>query len=1409
MKKRWGPRWEAALMGLALAYPPFAAAQTASSVEVIVKSRHPLRALPRTGAVQVRTGVAALDRLCAAQQVSTVVQTFAAPAPARNRQARKAIGLDRIYQLRVPAAEAERVIAALAEDPQVEYVHANHVYHVHHVPNDPYFSAQWALPRLQASGAWDITRGDRAVIVAIIDTGIDYAHEDLAANVWINPGEDLNGNGVADLRDSNGVDDDGNGFVDDIMGWDFTDAPYFADGGDYLERDNDPMDEHGHGTAVAGIVAAVGDNAVGIAGLAFGCRLMNLRAGTSQGLLEEDDVASALAYAADNGAHVVNMSFGDVVCTPLLRDAIAYGQACGAVLVASAGNSANAQVHYPSGLDEVLAVGATDSTDYLASFSNYGPMVDIVAPGTGILTTAPNNAYTTFSGTSAAAPFVSALAALIFSRHSDYGSDNVRGTLLATADDLGSTGWDRFYGAGRINALSALRSPNFTVARIAWPRLDHGAAGGALPIIGTAAGVFMRNYELSYGTGIDPDNWQRLTKVQARQVIDDTLGVWDVTPLPDSQYTVRLTAEDADGSTVSQSVRVFVDRTPPRISALAQTPMIEEDMHGTLVSFSTDELCDAELQCLLPSGQWKQVRLAYQTTEHRLLLTPRLLPPGSLFRIQATNRARLATVEDNHGGLYPLALQSAPVSTVEMVRLSLFLPSAYLLARAFDFDGDGRDELVTCRYNGTNTFGKLSVWRNLEGMMTPVWESRESAIPRSIGDTDGDGLAEILAGYGGRTTLYEQTAPGLISCQLVWRSEDNVWGARLVDLDGDGRSDLIARADVSFQVWRSLGSHTFALWDSLPNPTSGSNVTGVPHVEVQDFDLDGAPEVLIGDYDGDVYLYECDTADGRFHLRWWERLPLMDTIDFLGSGDYDGDGRHEFVVGCHSDPSLDAEHEYDARHWLYRLYKATGDNLYTPQGEWRFFGFSSPKDFDAGVSSGDIDNDGRAELLINVFPDFYIVKCDPTTGVYAPIWHYRPNRSNAAVVADTDGDGVNELFFNDGESTAAFRRVDAQGRPPGPRAVDAFPLDTSRVVVSWTPVEQADGYWLRFGRHPDTLVARLWVAAPRCTLRGLQNSQTYWLSVSAVDSSRQPSESLPSRPLVVRPNEPPWLEQALALSETSVRVRFSEPMDNSIKDPAHYTVLGHPHQIISVLHDKSGREAIVTLSPPVRSGDTLFVCVRNVFDRDRTPIDTSRSSAPFCFMPEPQAPYLSAAWVKGASEVVLTFNLPLDRQSAECAANYRIEPGGKILGAVLDGADPRVVLLQVGPLAPLGAEHAHHIVYVSGVKSLHGVAVAPGRGDRLALLLAQPNLSRVFTYPNPFRAGDGATVTFANLTAKATIFIMTVDGRVIRTLEEQDGNGGILWDGKDGQGRLVGSGVYLYVVTHGNERAMGKLAVVH
>ncbi|HEX9253230.1 MAG TPA: S8 family serine peptidase, partial [Ignavibacteriaceae bacterium] len=298
----------------------------------------------------------------------------------------------------------------LSTDPNIEYIQRSSTYQLDYIPNDSLLSQQWALQKIKAFDAWDITQGADTVLLGIIDKGIDYNHSDLKNKIFINPGEtgtDQFGND----KTSNGIDDDGNGFIDDYRGWDFTDRvgfPFDSTGGDYLGWDNNPFDDQGHGTYITGIAAAQTNNVSGIAGTAPNIKVLNLRAFDPGGYGEEDDVAAAILYAVVMGAKVINMSFGDDAFSYVLRDVIRYAYSQNVVLIASAGNSGSSAPHYPSGYSEVICVGNSTDQDYVAGSSNFGSTVDLVAPGSLIMTTSKNSGYSVISGTSASAPFVSA-----------------------------------------------------------------------------------------------------------------------------------------------------------------------------------------------------------------------------------------------------------------------------------------------------------------------------------------------------------------------------------------------------------------------------------------------------------------------------------------------------------------------------------------------------------------------------------------------------------------------------------------------------------------------------------------------------------------------------------------------------------------------------------------------------------------------------------------------------------------------------------------------------------------------------------------------------------------------------------------------------------------------------------------
>jgi subtilisin family serine protease len=1340
-----------------------------------------------------------------------------------------------------PSVDLSRAIAALSAQADIEYVQLNHVLTLDLTPNstdmmatgmptwkdepnDSLFPSQWALQTIRALGAWRVTTGDPDVLIAVIDTGLDFNHPDLQTGIWINPGEDINHNGAADSSDFNGIDDDGNGFIDDVRGWDFTDAPNFTDSGDYLNRDNDPSDENGHGTEVTGIIAATANNSIGIAGLAPGCRVMVLRAGTSQGLLEEDDVASAIVYAVQNGARVINMSFGDVVVSPLLRDVIRFAYARGVVLVASSGNSASDIPHYPSGFTETISVGASNKTDQLAGFSNYGATLDIVAPGLEIWTTALGGKYGLFAGTSASAPFVSALAGLLLSRSPSLSNEMVRAALTNSAQDLGEKNWDRFYGAGRIDAAAALQTEQAARAEILFPNMDAGFAGGDLLIRGTAIGAYVTSYELSYGIGDDPVDWSRISRSENRQVLDDSLGVWPLVNLPDTTYTLRLSVQQQNGRRVEDKIRLFRDSSPPRFGPVKMTPMIDGNLHTVLIEFTTDDLAQAVLwwRPQGSAGSYTAVPLNYLTKTHRINFSQRLARGNLEFYLEATNRAGLRQRDDNGGKNYALDLNQPPVSTAPFVEITstelglapdsiTTLPAGWLLARATDFNGNGRGEIVMSVYGKNGGAGPLTIFERGDTGFVKRFETAHLGIPRDVGDGDGDRRAEILGGIGPQSFIYEAAAPGAFPSVLVWADTNDFWASRYADLDGDGRQEIIGRHKDVYEVRENIRDNQYQLVATLPNFTKGSNIPGVPHSEVGDFDGDGRQEILFGDYDGDLYIYEAD-GDNRFVATWSDSLPLLDSIDFIRAGDFDGDGRLDFAAGCHSDPGLNSEQEFDSRHWRFRIYRSTGDNRYEPIWDQAFFGLQAPKDFDAGLGAGDIDNDGRDELFLNLFPNSYVVKIENGQG--RVVWNYQPARSNTTVVANLDGVGLPEFYFADGEKLRAFQVPGAQTGAPAPVEVEARPLDATRVLLTWQQVAGAEGYaiYRSAGEAPLQWLATQTQNVFRDSL--LITEQLYRYAVATIDSQQQPVVGPRSSIVSGRPSKPPIVVAAYFFAPYQVAVLFDEPMHESVRQAALFTLSQLNTQPESVVLSRSGNEVILSFPQAVFTPGDYQVRVNGAVDIDGVPLDTTRNRATFTVAPESPRFYVMSAALESPRQILVRFNLPVEIASATSVANYRLKTLGSktqseialtsVVVVTDDSSAVRLTLAQ-GVLGPFGR---NQLIEITGVRSASGIPLQPGEGDAVGFSMPSPNLDHVRIYPNPFLADRHAMLTIGGLTEQAVVKIIDVEGRVLATLKETDSNGGVDWDTREAGGRLAPSGVYLCYVTSGAQTTVAKFVIV-
>jgi subtilisin family serine protease len=794
-------------------------------------------------------------------------------------------------------------------------------------PNDPYFSSSgsmgqtgygdlWALQddKLDAEDAWDITKGS-GVVVAVIDGGIDYNHADLAANIWQN---------TAELNGQTGVDDDNNGFIDDIRGWDFA------------AGDNNPMDTFGHGTHVAGTIAAVGDNNIGVVGVAPEAKVMAVRTfGDNSG--SQTNIIQGLYYAIENGADVLNNSWGGIA-TGSFDDVFNFAYSQGVIVIAAAGNS-NSDVAFsePANLPHVISVAASTPSDTKAFFSNWGWGIDVAAPGGGdatlthnILSTMPDGSalaqerptlkvadgYWRLAGTSMAAPHVAGLAALILSEFPGLSPELVRARVRAGAEAIAqpTPAFAGMLGSGRINlynSLAASARPVFDVTGVNWNNIRRGTQG--------TINVGLQNL------WDDADNVSvTLTSSSGSVTIVD--GSWTVGDLNFGQAPA---SNAADPFVISVASNATIGSAIPF------------ELHITAdggVSATIPFSIDLSWFSPAPAEEVGPVRLDYPIAIRGFITdvdgqgTPEIFSLGSvlfgntalgLYRRQETqgigqfqsitssaglggamNPWAMALVDVDNDGDRDLFVGRAPAAS-QLFRnngdgtftdisaasgISGF--SGVNGVAVLDYNNDGRADLIT---NGSNGGAGAFVLRNnANGTFTDVRAA--TGLPQAGGnadptvlDYDNDGDSDLL--YPG-TSLYRNNGNGtftdVTTAAGIPTNIGTVTHAAAADYDNDGDVDVFLATRA---MLRNNGNGTFTdvtASSGITNLKSGYLFNGSAFA---DFDNDGDVDLFVADNDqaGTDRLYE-NNGSGTFtdvtSLGW--QFPLDQTAGAVG--DYDDDG---------------------------------------------------------------------------------------------------------------------------------------------------------------------------------------------------------------------------------------------------------------------------------------------------------------------------------------------------------------------------------------------------------------------------------------------------------------------------------------------------------------------------------------
>jgi len=940
-------------------------------------------------------------------------------------------------------------IAVMAKDytqlAAVEFAYPDYPLELYDLPDDPLFAHQWSLNNTgqgyyhveRISGTMNDTLAivygtpdadidalevyenppdaTKPVVVAIIDTGVDTDHPELAGRIWHNPGE------IPD----NGIDDDHNGYIDDVVGWNFVDILYG-------EGNNDPTDDHGHGTHCAGIVAALTDNATGISGIVPEAQIMAVKIFFSFTLT---GACRGIIYAADNGADVVNMSWGMCWPVPILEDVLEYARARGVILVASSGNHGDDRYAYPASFPATISVGATNSYDHVTDFSTHNDALSLCAPGQSVLSlrAAGTDMYAEFfepivhiiddqyylaSGTSMSGPHVVAAAAYMRSISPGLTPDSAQSILQNTADDyidpygVGAylPGYDIYSGYGRLNLPQALAATPRTRAIIASPS-SYSVVSGTVDIIGLADGPDFPGYTLEYGVGDMPILWEEIV-TSPTPVVDDLLGQWSCDGL-EGRFTLRLRI----GQSNAAYKHIFICDQP---RAQIQYPSEGQVVSGE-IAFSGTAVCPDFDYFTLEYGAGES-----PTTWNDIATGTAPVFEGDL--------AEWSTIDQSPGN-YSVRLSAYSGAGLEMsdtvvieIRSMFTPPNGWtvsvgsrlsMTANYADVNQDGVNEIMIGCQTGFQFYSVGGAYLTSGVPNLPYGDYR---VPAAVGRLDDDEFDDFvvveasgtLYGFPSAGTPFQVTLtePPDNMTYFITGSESLVPKLFLRDINNDGIDEIHYHPGT-----KSLTRSGYYFIYNADGSPWGCNFPPSPAYK----------RCLPADLDGDgideIYCYGSNLAQFDTCGQWVRAVPVeLDGLPVnsyqldLSAVDIDADGRTELIVhGYFNSGPVEV-----FNNWVF----AYDENLQLKTGWPHDLGINGRLLAPGHPVFGDLDEDGSLEYVMVHSDQEYgyvhawhidgtpVQGCDCTDGIFAVTGS--PACLSVPLIVDCDNNGFADIAVTSG-----------------------------------------------------------------------------------------------------------------------------------------------------------------------------------------------------------------------------------------------------------------------------------------------------------------------------------------------------------------------------------------------------------
>lgn len=1300
--------------------------------------------------------------------------------------------------------------------PGISYVEPNYLRKMHGNPNDPLFPRQ--LHHLvNLPTAWDYGTGNQQIIVGVIDSGMLINHPDLAGNVYKNLGE------IPD----NGIDDDGNGYVDDWCGWDFVDAPQMSDValGDYLEQDNDVEDENFHGTHVSGIIGAMGNNGIGISGVCWNVRLMPLRAGfrtAEAGFLQDDDAAAAIIYAADNGCHVINMSWGDPNYSAIIADACEYAYNKGVTLVASSGNDSGPNMGYPAKLSTVISVGSVNAAKVLSNFSSYGYDLDLVAPGEAVISTYKDSGadmYMEMSGTSMSSPYVAGAAALLLSLMPGLSPAELRARLLSSTDDIDAPGLDIRTGHGLLNVRKLIENLDPPFVQVLYP-LDQISISGSTEIFGSVYGEDFACYTIMYRSITNPYQsvWMdarehtQLPVEYTEEVHNGRLGEFYIPDyLPEDTYMMRIQYEKRYNTLNRYNFyfTVRVDRSAPQIKpgSLQSFSRYDNENLRYYISAVYDEPVHTRLMI---TDSLEQEHTVYGTVLDTLQIwpLPQYLPEGNIdFQIQATNRSEISSQSPLHQDAINIHYQSVPAHGYTKTEVgSAKVP----LNRWHDFDGNGKAEYLAMDLPVAG-YGAIHAYEPGPAGHVSKHDFGQNGWPLDLGNTINGGM-ELLLLQSETAKLWEsypQAAAPYPSADSLIFSDTGITGGNMGDYNGDGILDLLLVKNLPDQrviqlYSRNLSGMMLPRNLLLNNTATATRNNFVPTVIVDSLNFNSRPDILCADTDGDIMIFEVQN-NAHAPMIWHHRFPVGNTYH-LAAGDFDGDGRRDFVVGGSNTNSINP----DLNFWRFEGFtRGEVDTIFVSMGNIMF----NSVDSQSSITVADLNGDGKDELILALSPNLYILEY--TGGAFKPIFmgdssmnyrlaSYRSSDNKVRVLANA---------FSPADTLVAVEWMVNEADPglSAPINVISQALGPDAVYISWIGVG-ADAYSVYRRTEDEAPILLTTVEAEFFLDTDVHSGNSYSYAISADFSNG----SALSAWHTANPMPVPEILEATMIGSREIRLLFNQAMPSHILNPNFYKMshdLAMPISVNSIAQQHGVQLRFRDQIPP--SDSLLTLQLHGI--SGISGIQMTQSSCSFAYVNDIDAPRVQSVNIINQNKSVeIIFDEDLEPTSASFSGNYILnspdnDPENAIIEVLCEGA--RVIVSFAGALK---FSNEAYFIEIRNVQDLFGNTISPLHNLARFALRDIDDLSHIVVFPNPLKRFEHSEVAFMNFPAgkKGRIAIYDASGSLVHKANIgpfNPENNRIIWrwNATNNKGQKISSGVYFYIVEMDDERARGKFAVIN